>query len=76
MKALIIANLSSKNPNVKYTAASSFKYFGLKTLKIEADIRDLVSALVHCISEKDIRTRAAVLRSLNSIAFNIPLTII
>jgi len=76
MKPVIITNLSSKNPNVKYTAASSFKYFGQKTLKIDSDIRELVYTLIHCISEKDIRTRAAVLRSLNSIAFNLPLAMI
>lgn len=76
MKPLIVANLASKNPNVKYTAASSFKYFGLKTLKIDSEIRELVSTLLHCVSEKDIRTRAAVLRSLNSVAFNLPLAII
>ncbi|KAL4466961.1 hypothetical protein ABPG74_010558 [Tetrahymena malaccensis] len=76
MKPLILQNLSSKNQNTKYTTASSFKYFCLKTLKIDNDLRELVYALLNNITEKDIRTRTAILKSLNMISYNLPNAII
>lgn len=76
MKPLILQNLSSKNLNTKYTTASSFKYFCLKNLKIDNDLRELIYTLLNNIGEKDIRTRTAVLKSLNMISYNLPNAII
>jgi hypothetical protein len=69
-----LANLTDKNVNnnTKYTTASSFKYFCVKNVKVESEIKELTAALVANINESNIRTRTAILKSLNVIAHNIP----
>ena len=76
MKSLIISNLASKNANTKYTTASSFKYFCVKNIKIDNDIKDLIYALLTNMNENEIRTKTSILKSLNTIAYNIPSAII
>lgn len=72
MKPMLLLNLISPNIHTRNTAANSFKYFCVKGLKIENDLRELIQALLNSMSEKDIKTRTAVLKSLNMIAYNIP----
>ena len=76
MKSIILSNLQSNNQNTKFTAVSAYKYFCQKTLKLDNDTKELVSALLSCLSVTDIRIRTAVLKSLNIVAFNIPSAII
>ncbi|EGR34114.1 hypothetical protein IMG5_023380 [Ichthyophthirius multifiliis] len=61
---------------LKYTTASSFKYFCVKNVKVENEIKELTFELLENIQDSNFRTRAAILKSLNVIAYNIPQAIL
>lgn len=71
--ALIHANLKSDNSQVKYTTATSFKYFCTKQTPLES-ISSLVQSLIELVYDKDILVQKAALSSLNTIVYNIPRT--
>eukprot|EP00331_Platyophrya_macrostoma_P030086 CAMPEP_0176438094 /NCGR_PEP_ID=MMETSP0127-20121128/19061_1 /TAXON_ID=938130 /ORGANISM="Platyophrya macrostoma, Strain WH" /LENGTH=1232 /DNA_ID=CAMNT_0017821943 /DNA_START=32 /DNA_END=3730 /DNA_ORIENTATION=+ len=68
---LILQNIKSTSPQVKYTTAAAFKYFCTKTTPLES-VNDLIPALFDLIYDKDYTVQKAALGSLNTIVYNIP----
>lgn len=72
----IETNLKSNDAFTRYTTASSFKYFCVKKLDCNPDLSELIRSLIEKISDEDLNVRAAVFKSINNAAYNIPKTLI
>lgn len=76
MKQHLIKNIGSANNYTRYTTATSFKYFCVKGIHVDNDLKELIRYLIINMKDSDINTRTAILRSLNSASFNIPFSLI
>lgn len=76
MKQYLIKNIGNANNFTRYTTATAYKYFCVKGIHVDQDLKELLRYLIVNMKDSDLNTRTAILRSLNNASFNIPFSLI